>query len=60
MGSADAGDYEAPTLDTPETSANPVAADGSTSDEPSGPPPQTFDVEPSGPPPAADGQVHAL
>ena len=65
LGTADAGDYEAPTLATPETSANPVA----TFDvEPSGPPPTsaggaggaTTDVEPSTPPVVADGSVEAL
>ena len=63
LGTADAGDYEAPTLGAPETSANPVA----TFDvEPSGPPPAsggnaaTIDVEPSTPPVVADGSVEAL
>jgi hypothetical protein len=63
LGTADAGDYEAPTLGAPETSANPVA----TFDvEPSGPPPAggsdaaTLDLEPSTPPVVADGSVEAL
>jgi len=50
MNTAQAGDYEAPTL---ETAANPVAADGGTDGA-------TFDVEPSGPPAPADGEVHTL
>ena len=54
MKTADAGDYEAPTLDAPETAANPVAEAGDKAAE-------TFDVEPrEPPPPTAEGQVEAL